>query len=162
MSDRELESGFSAGVASTMAKQSAQEEYYRLQLLKLKFNEEIGSTLSEKDRLQKNILRNIRLVHESSPEWYELVATTGSENQYEQAEYLAEAAIKKRKAERAMEKYTGGSRAADEIFDDSAVQANRFRAAAGIGGAGAFAGLAGSAETAPLVAALKAAGLLPA
>ena len=161
MSDRELESGFPGGVAPTMSKSSAQEELARLQLLQLKFGEEVSKTLSEKDQLKKSILTRIRLVHESSPEWYELVSTTGTENQYDQAEYLAEAAIKKRKAERAMEKYTGGSRAADVIFDESAVAANRFRAGAGIGGLGGLGELAGG-ETAPLVAALKAAGILPA
>jgi hypothetical protein len=155
---KELQSGFMS--APDTKRESAQEEYYRVQLLKLKFDEDLSKNLSEKDQLKKTILKRIRLVHESSPEWYELVSTTGTENQYEQAEYLASAAIKKRKAERAMEKYTGGAGAADVIFDNSAVAANSFRASSGAGGLGVFAGLAGG-EAAPIVEALKRAGLIP-
>jgi hypothetical protein len=157
---KELQSGFLS--APDSRKESAQEELARLQLLEKKFGLGVTEVLSEKDQLKKTILERIRLVHESSPEWYELVSTTGSENQYEQAEYLASAAIKKRKAERAMEKYTGGAGAADQIFDNSAVAANRFRASANIGGAGGLAGLVEGGEVAPLVAALKRAGLIPA
>lgn len=155
---KQLAGGFQPGGASMLAnqKESAAEEYYRLQLLKEKFGPDIAYTLSEKDQLKANILDKIRLVSESSPEWYELVSTTGSENQYEQAEYLADAAIRKRKAERALEKYTGGARAADIIFDESARNANRFRAGAGaVGGFGNLLGEVGEGKSGPVAEALR-------
>jgi hypothetical protein len=159
MSDsKQLAGGFQPGSASMLAnqKESAAEEYYRLQLLKEKFGNTIAYTLSEKDQLKADILDKIRLVSESSPEWYELVSTTGSENQYEQAEYLASTAIAKRKAERALEKYTGGARSADRIFDESARNANRFRAGAGaVGGFGNLLGEAAEGRSGPLAEALR-------
>ena len=123
MSDRAIDSGnpgnFS-GAAMT-AKASAQEDYYRYMLLKERLGENnaILKAKSEKDIIMEEILAKLVNVRESTAEWSEVVALTGSENRFSQAERLAEIAWEKRRAELVLAKYTGGDTKLTETYNQS-------------------------------------------
>lgn len=136
----ELNSGMPMNVnrAEERMKYSPQEELARLTLLEKKFGNQhpLITTRSEKDEIMKTIAERISKVRESTPEWAELVAITGSESRIEQAEYLAEEAWNKRMRELVLRKYTGGNAKTDEVFTDSQARATNLRLSGGIGAEG--------------------------
>ena len=152
MSANELASGMpnSVGNAELTRKTSAQEEYYRLKLLQEKFaGKPFLTARSEKDEIMVSIAERITDVRESTPEWAELVAITGTENRLEQAEFLAEQAWNKRMRELVLNKYTGGNGMLDETFEASLAKSTGFRAKALTGAGGVLAGVvAGEAPSA--------------
>lgn len=146
MSSNELAGGMpqSVGNAEMTRKSSAQEEYYRLMLLKEKFaGKPFLNARSEKDEIMVEIAERITDVRESTPEWAELVAITGTENRLEQAEFLAEQAWNKRMRELVLAKYTGGNSKVDATFNSSLAKSTGFRAKGLTGGGGALEGAVG-------------------
>jgi len=149
----ELASGMpnSVGNAELYRKGSAQEELARLQLLERKFaGQPFLTARSEKDEIMVSIAERISDVRESTPEWAELVAITGTENRLEQAEILAEQAWSKRMKELVLQKYTGGNGKLDATFEASLAKSSGFRAK-GLSGANAL----GVAEANPAGKALR-------
>lgn len=140
MSSSELAGGmpYTVGNAETSRKASAQEELARMQLLTLKFGDRgFIKARSEKDEIMMDIAERISDVRESTPEWAELVAITGTENRLEQAEILAEQAWSKRMKELVLQKYTGGNGKLDATFETSLAKSSGFRAK-GLSGANAL------------------------
>lgn len=151
MSANELASGMpnSVGSAELNRKASAQEEYYRLKLLQEKFaGKPFLTARSEKDEIMVEIAERITDVRESTPEWAELVAITGSENRLEQAEFLAEQAWNKRMRELVLNKYTGGNGTLDRTFENSLAKSTGFRARGLTSAGGALAGAVAEANPA--------------
>jgi hypothetical protein len=133
MAARELVSGMPHALSASDAssRSNPQDEYYRLKLLEMKFGNDhpLVKGKTEKDEIMVEIGKRIVNVRESTPEWAELVALTGSENRIEQAEYLAEEAWNKRMRELVLRKYTGGKGKVDETFNDSQAKATGLRLA---------------------------------
>jgi hypothetical protein len=93
---------------------SAQERYYSYMLMKEKLsntvsdedrNEILGS-VSEKDNIKVQVLKKIIKLPESSPEFAQLCAITGTDDKFEQAEHLADLVYDRIAAKNVLKFYT--------------------------------------------------------
>lgn len=95
---------------------SAQEEYYRNELLRIKLlrdntlstveKEAILQATSEREGIELRILAKLSAITESSPEFAQVVDLTGTKDKFEQAKRLAEVTYDRIRAQQVLSFYT--------------------------------------------------------
>jgi len=110
---------------------SAAEKYYEYMLLKEKLgttanaqtrDKILGST-SEKDAIKVKVLEKIIVLPESSPEFSQLVSITGTEDKFQQAEWIADRVYDKVVAKNVLAYYAPEDRVFDEAWSRNAQKA---------------------------------------
>lgn len=121
---------------------SAQEEYYRRELLQKKLDRVGDSILTDEDKLkimrasseregiELQILAKLADITESSPEFAQVVDLTGTKDKYEQAKRLAEVSYDRIRSEQILNFYTPSKEKMREHFKTRTLPSAVARAAA--------------------------------
>lgn len=114
---------------------SAQDEYARFKLLEAKLRASgrdaevhtLLGQLSEVDEIALQILKEINLYRDSSPEAAQLYNVTGTKDKSKQADWLAERIVAKRAAEEIVSRYTPSADVVGAMFYETDKRATERR-----------------------------------